>query len=241
MAKKTIGASSGTRKRGVASATPAKKRREIKKPREDRDLYRRLDDIKASDADPLEKYAQRKRATESWRKRTRIHDVERAQAQHSPTVEVAVDDPEDTKKTRRNSTRVRQSEVWRHNQLTVMQRSAESEMGLAWQARTAGLGAASSRYGDVRGAAGESLTLGAELDVTWRAWWSEARKRKISVRVVIDCISEPLSLRDIERNRKLESGAALAVYQRGLDLWCQIRGWSRSPVSTPLGGLTAPG
>lgn len=241
MAKKNIATTSGVRKRGVASATPAKKRHEIKKPKEERDLYRRLDDIRASDADPLEKYRQRKRATESWRKRTRIHDVERAQAQHSPTIEISVDLPDETRRVRRNTTRVRQSEAWRHNQLTPMQQQAVSEMGLAWQARTAGLGTASSRYGEVRGATGESLTLGAELDITWREWWSEARKRKISVRVVVDCICEPLSLREIERNRKLENGAALAIYQRGLDLWCQIRGWVRTPVDVPLGGLTAPG
>ncbi len=49
------------------------------------------------------------------------------QETHHPTVEISVDDPESTRKARRNMTRCRQSEAWRHNRLSGMQRDAEKE------------------------------------------------------------------------------------------------------------------
>lgn len=150
------------------------------------------------------------------------------QERHSPTVEIAVDDPEATRKTRRNLTRVRQSEAWRHNRLTGMQRDAEKEMEFAWRQRTAGLGAASSRYGEARGGGGRA-DLGSSIDATWREWVALAHQRRIMVDAVVDCLAEPKSLAQIEHDRRMRRGQAFDNYVAGLDLWCEIRGWTRGP------------
>ncbi|HQS15013.1 hypothetical protein [Reyranella sp.] len=150
------------------------------------------------------------------------------QERHSPTVEIAVDDPEATRKTRRNLTRVRQSEAWRHNRLTGMQRDAEKEMEFAWRQRTAGLGAASSRYGESRGASSRA-DLGSSIDASWREWVALAHQRRIMIDAVVDCLAEPKSLAQIERDRRMRRGQAFDNYVAGLDLWCEVRGWTRGP------------
>lgn len=145
------------------------------------------------------------------------------------TVEVSVDDPEATRKARRNLTRCRQSEAWRHNRLTGMQRDAEKEMEFAWRQRTSGLGAAVSKYGAVAGGSVRA-DLGADVDATWRDWSREATQRRIMVAAVIDVLSEPKTLADVERDHRMRRGQAMEHYVRGLDLWCELRGWIRGPV-----------
>lgn len=147
---------------------------------------------------------------------------------HSPTVEIAVDDPEATRKTRRNLTRVRQSEAWRHNRLSGMQRDAEKEMEFAWRQRTAGLGAAASRYGESRGASSRA-DLGASVDASWREWVALAHRRRLLVEAVVDVLTEPRSLAEVEHNRRMRKGEAFRNYAAGLDLWCEVRGWIRGP------------
>lgn len=152
------------------------------------------------------------------------------QERHSPTVEIAVDDPEATRKTRRNLTRCRQSEAWRHNRLTGMQRDAEKEMEFAWRQRTAGLGASASKYG---AASGRSVRadLGADVERTWLEWVAEAHRRRVMVDPVIDCIAEPLTLAQVEAKHRMRRGQAMDNYVRALDLWSELRGWIRhSPV-----------
>ncbi len=158
------------------------------------------------------------------------------QERHSPTVEIAVDDPEATRKARRNLTRCRQSEAWRHNRLTGMQREAEREMELALRSRIAGLGTAVSRYGAARGG-GTNIELGSATDSLWRAWATEAPQRRIMVAVVIECLTEPKTLTDIERDHRMRQGQAFEHYAAGLDLWCELRGWTRTPAS--IGTRTA--
>lgn len=165
-------------------------------------------------------------------KRTKRHRFGRDaldwQEQHSPTVEIAVDDPESTRKVRRNLTRCRQSEAWRHNQLSGMQRDAEKEMEFAWRQRTAGLGAASSKYGRT-GARDNRMDLGSDIDATWRRWASEAHRRRIMVDAVIDCFAEPLTLMQVERKHRMLRSQAMANYIKALDLWCELRGWIHGP------------
>jgi hypothetical protein len=96
-------------------------------------------------------HARRAAITEAHRRRSQLSDPGLLQERHSPTVEVAVDDPEEKRRARRNLTRVRQSEAWRHNQLTPMQRQAEGELLTVWKLRTAGLGAVATKYGRVPG------------------------------------------------------------------------------------------
>lgn len=163
------------------------------------------------------------------RKRTRISDVERAQERHSPTVEIAVDDPESTRKVRRNLTRVRQSEAWRHNQLNGMQRDAEKEMEFAWRQRTAEVKQAVSKYGE-RGGTDNRIDFGADVDKTWREWVSEAQRRDIVVDAVVDTFAEPKTLQQVERDHRMRRGQAMSNYVRGLDLWCELRGWMRRPA-----------
>ncbi len=146
---------------------------------------------------------------------------------HSPTVEIAVDDPESTKKARRNLTRCRQSEAWRHNRLTGMQRDAEKEMEFAWRKRTPGLGASSSRYGEARGGGG-GLDLSASVEQSWLTWNRLAHLRRILVPAVIDCLAEPRTLGEIEKIHRMRRGQAFTNYASALDLWCLVRGWIKA-------------
>lgn len=159
------------------------------------------------------------------RRRSRMSDPEKLQERHSPTVEIAVDDPEATRKARRNLTRARLSEAWRHNQLTSMQRDAQGEMDLARRADVCGMSAAVSKYSPlgVHGHGGADIAI--EIAETWTAWQQQASMRGVAVGVMVDCLSEPLTLADIERAHRLKSGQAMACYVRGLDLWCELRGW----------------
>lgn len=165
---------------------------------------------------------------ETYRRRQRQSDVEMQQESHSPTVEIAVDDPDATRKVRRNLTRVRQSEAWRHNRLSGMQRDAEKEMEFAWRQRTTGLGAASSRYGETRGGSNRA-DLGAGVDETWCAWAALTKIRRVMLPAVVDCLAEPKTLAEIERDYRMRRGQAFDNYVSGLDLWCEVRGWIRGP------------
>ncbi len=147
------------------------------------------------------------------------------QERHSPTVEIAVDDPEATRKARRNLTRCRQSEIFRHNRLDGMQREAWREMALAWQTRTVGLGPSRSKYGFNGGGTPDSYVL----DQEWKDWCAKAIDRRIIVGVVIECIAEPKTLTQIERDHRLRRGQALDQFCKGLDLWAELRGWLRGP------------
>lgn len=168
-------------------------------------------------------------------KRSRLSDPDLLQELHSPTVEIATDDPEATRKTRRNVTRVRQSEAWRHNALTAMQRQAESEMQTAWKLRTQGLGVTSSNIGAIAigASASESNTTGgdaerfADLESTWREFVRETQRERIPFGLVLRVLTEPRTLAEIESAFRLRQGVAMFEYVRGLDLWCVLRGWIR--------------
>jgi hypothetical protein len=200
------------------------------------DLHAELDAL-----GPVADYAEGRIAW--WRARCAIIDRHRRrgdpvvqQERHSPTVEIAVDDPEATRKARRNLTRVRQSEAWRHNQLTGMQRDAEQEMELAWRAHTGGMKAAVSKYSPLGAKGDGGIEMALEIEQAWTKWrkraklWSvaPADQRHIVPAVVIDCLSSPKTLADIERDHRLKTGDAMACYARGLDLWCELRGWSNN-------------
>ena len=170
--------------------------------------------------------------TDSHRKRTRVSDPSLVQERHSPTVEIAVDDPEAKRKARRNITRVRQSEAWRHNNLDPMQRDAESEMHRVWRTMTTGLAMHHLAFDRAVGGALRNATAVdhlAGLEQTWRDWRRRARARRIKLVVVIMILAEPRTLREVEQACALSHGSAIEVYRRGLDLWCELRGWLRPP------------
>lgn len=152
------------------------------------------------------------------------------QERHSPTVEIAVDDPEAKRQTRRNLTRCRQSEAWRHNRLTSMQKDAEKEMEFAWRQRTAGLGASVSKYGLVPPGRHTRMDLGSDVETTWLEWAKEAPRRRIMIDAVTDCLAELLTLAQIEMKHRMRRSQGMANYTKGLDLWCELRGWMRGPV-----------
>ncbi len=168
----------------------------------------------------------------SWvRERNRLQDAIRhrdAKRVVDDTVEIAVDDPESTRKNRKNLTQVKKSEAWRHNRLTGMQRDAEKEMEFAWRQRTAGLGAAVSKYGLQRGGSGRA-DLGSSIDAAWLEWVKLAHQRRVLVAAVIDLIAEPMTLTQVQRKRRMRRGQAFTNYSDGLDLWCEVRGWIRGP------------
>lgn len=148
-----------------------------------------------------------------------------------PTVEIAVEDPTGQRKARRNTTRCVQSEAWRHNRLTGMQREAEREMDLAWRAITAGLGAASSRYGATAGRSNRT-DIASRSQETWRTWASEAPRCGISVKVVIQCLTTADTLGDVDRDHRMRRGEAFKHYTAALDLWCKLRGWMRADATS---------
>jgi hypothetical protein len=185
-------------------------------------------------------HRQRAAISESHRRRSQLSDPGLCQERHSPTVEIAVDDPEAKRKARRNLTRVRQSEAWRHNRLSTMQRQAESEIALVWQTLIAGLGPVTSaafraRFGSTAAAA---LIAVVGLEKTWREFVPELRRRRIRFAVILEVLTEPRTLREIETSLRLSHGRALAIYERALDLWCELRGWLR--FSAPLNRLSIP-
>ncbi len=165
----------------------------------------------------------------SWvKRRNELQDAIRhrdAKRVVDDTVEIVTDDPSDRKKRRQNHTRAKQSEVWRHNHLDGMQRDAWQEMALAWQTRTVGLGPSRSKYG----LNGGGMPSGYKLDQEWRDWCTAAVDRRIMVAVVIDCIAEPKTLPQIERDHRLRRGQAMDQFILGLDLWSELRGWLRGP------------
>lgn len=148
------------------------------------------------------------------------------QERHSPTVEIAVDDPAAKRQTRRNLTRCRQSEAWRHNRLDGMQRDAWNEMAMAYQARTIGLGPSRSKYGPGGGGDRPDNVV---LEQAWKDWCAAAVDRRIMVSAVIDCIVEPLTLAQIERNHRMRRGQAMNQFVQALQLWSELRGWTRAP------------
>lgn len=177
----------------------------------------------------------RQQITDNHRRRSRLSDPAMVQERHSPTVEIAVDDPEAKKRARRNLTRVRQSEAWRHNQLTPMQRQAETEIMLTWKTLSAGLSTTSSaafrglRFG--ASAVSSILIIAVTLEEVWRDFVPELRRRRIRRDVVIEMLSEPRTMREVEHDHRLPHGRALAIYTRALDCWCELRGWMRPPAT----------
>jgi hypothetical protein len=137
---------------------------------------------------------------------------------------IDVDLSEGQKRVRRNATRIRQSEAWRHKQLNSEHQEAETEMQLAWQCRTSGIGPSASRYDGMPGqrdamAGPES----AALEQVWIDWANMMNAKRVSLAVVIEVLSEPRTLADIERSRRLERGRAMEIYRAGLDLWLEVR------------------
>ena len=209
----------------------AKRSRKIRKPKPEIDLDAALDALGPIAAHPDGRIAwwrERTAIVDRHRRRARMSDVEQQQETHSPTVEIAVDDPEATRRVRRNITRVRQAEAWRHNRLSGMQRDAEREMELAWRSLTFGLGASRSKLMfEPRGHYDSQSDVAANVGEVWREWHREAGRRGIDQRAVIDVLTEPKTLAQIERDRRLRRGQAFAIYSRGLDLWAELRGWTR--------------
>ena len=56
-----------------------------------------------------------------------------------------------------------------------------------------------------------------------------AHRRRILVEAVVDVLTEPRSLAEVEHNRRMRKGEAFRNYAAGLDLWCEVRGWIRGP------------
>lgn len=195
--------------------------------------------IEASAAALLAWLRRRTAITETWRKRSRLGDPQLLQERHSPTVEIAVDDPAGKRRTRRNWTRVRQSEAWRHNNLDSMQRQAEAELLAVWTQRTAGLqthGLRLDRVGPGTPPAFDDARA-IQLDRTWLDWVREAPGRGIDVAAFIMLLTEPRTLVEVERACRMARGEAFEAYRQGLDLWAKLRGWLRAPV----GGIAACG
>lgn len=165
------------------------------------------------------------------RKRSRVSDPQVLQERHSPTVEISVDDPAGNQRARRNVTRIRKSESWRHNTLTAMQRQAESEMQMAWLARTVGAGVAGMNLDGVRGGRGvttDDSQRSIDLEAAWHGLVRACRRERIPFAVVVAVLTEPRTLAELDRQFRLGEGASMFEYVRALDAWSVLRGWSQS-------------
>lgn len=171
---------------------------------------------------------ERAKIVDAHRRREAVRD---AALRMRATEEIGVDLPEGRKRTRANMTRIKQSEAWRQKQLTPTQRTAETEMQIAWQIRTSGVAPSASRYDGMPGqrdplAGPES----ADLEKVWIDWATKANKRKIGLAVVLEVLTEPRTLVEIDTAHRLKRGGAMAIYQAGLDLWAEVRGWGGAYV-----------
>lgn len=148
------------------------------------------------------------------------------------TVEVVGEDPEDSKRRRTAIMRCNKADAWRHNQLNGMQREAEKELGFAWRLRTGdGPRLAVSKYGArSSGGSPSRMDLGADIEAMWLEWHRMAPIRGVMADPVVELLTAPTTLTDIERNHRMRRGQGLANHVRGLDLWCELRGWIRGPV-----------
>lgn len=143
------------------------------------------------------------------------------------TVEIAVDDPEDKRKRRKNTTRMKQSEAYRFSKLDSMQHQASTEMDRAYRLMYSGVGPTRSRYGERTG--GGSPRESTVLEATWVSWCTEAVKRRIMVPPIMDFLFEVKTLTEIERDHRMRKGQALIQCKLGLDLWSELRGWLKGP------------
>jgi hypothetical protein len=109
-----------------------------------------------------------------------------------------------------------------------MQRDAEREVEFAYRALTHGLGASRMKMGiEPRGHYDAQSDVSANVAETWRDWCREARRRRIAQPAFLEVLTEPKTLAQIERDRRLRRGQAFDNYSRGLDLWAELRGWTR--------------
>lgn len=171
----------------------------------------------------------RTQITTTHAKRSRLTgEPEDVQARHSPTVEIAIDDSDGKKRARRNMTRVKQSEAWRHNQLSGVQRQAESEMYSIYRERTVGLRSSSGSLGlGISGGRNADADAAdrSDRESAWLTWFAQARKKKVATSVVIACIDATATLRELDSSYGKRHGWALRHYRSGLDLWAILRGW----------------
>jgi hypothetical protein len=239
-----VATESGVRPKGPAGAKPAKKapKGDPKSVKEATDRLRRLGPYPivtgpydAEDYDNLTRrrldwITQHKRLLAQKHDLGKKTDNDAIQAKH--TVDLAGDDSAGQQQARKNATRVRQSHAWRYNQLDGTQRQAEIEMESAWRSRIAGFGPVTAKYGAL-GGRGEPFTAGADMEKAWIDWAVEALreaadgKKTVNISPFIDCLIEPKTLKDVERDHRLEPGDALANYQKGLHIWCRLRSWVR--------------
>lgn len=163
----------------------------------------------------LDWMAQRKRLLELRHTLGQKTDNDAIQAK--ATEVLSVDD------VRKNASRVRKSEAWRHKQLDSMQQQAEVELEHVIRALLGGP-SLTAKYGAMPGGR-DPITLSAAMEQAWRDWRAKASARGIIVEAVVDCIAQPKTMADIERERGMASGNGIHNHRRGLDIWAEVRGW----------------
>lgn len=125
---------------------------------------------------------------------------------------------------RKNASRVRKSEAWRHKQLDSMQQQAEVELEHVIRALLGGP-SLTAKYGAMPGGR-DPITLSAAMEQAWRDWREKAAARGVIVEAVVDCIAQPKTMADIERERGMASGDGIRNHCRGLAVWAEVRGWA---------------
>jgi hypothetical protein len=129
---------------------------------------------------------------------------------------------------RKNATRVKQSEAWRHKQLDPTQQQAEVELESVIRASIGGP-AVTARYGRI-GGGGDPFTMTSKMAKDWKAWRDRASIRGVNVNAVVACIAEPLTMADVEKRYAIPAGKGIINHKHGLDVWSELRGWIKPPT-----------
>lgn len=131
---------------------------------------------------------------------------------------------------RKNASRVKKSEAWRHKQLDSMQQQAEVELEQVIRSELGGP-AVTARYGRI-GGGHDPFMVSAAMQRDWVEWRAKAARHGVLIEAVVDCIREPWTMAEVERRHGIKGGDGIANHRLGLDVWAEQRQWVRAGYAT---------
>lgn len=127
---------------------------------------------------------------------------------------------------RKNATRVKQSEAWRHKQLDGVQRQAELELERVMRSMRGGPSLVAN-YGRV-GGGNDPYAISAAMEQDYRTWRNSAARRGVLIEAVLTCIVELVTMAEIERAHGFAAGDGISNHRAGLNVWAETRGWVKA-------------
>lgn len=151
------------------------------------------------------------------------HDL---QEKHSPTETVTVRLTAE-RRIHQSQRRMTDARLW--DGLSATQQEAAIEITTAFDMMGRGMGYVLSNWERLPGCNGQSNVSEAHgrLMNLYINWAKECAREKISHSMVADVICFGFSCRMIDRDRRLKNGATRKNLIRGLQLYCDLSGWTR--------------